>query len=48
MCSFIPDGIVCFFPSYMYMEKVISEWNEMDILTDLQKHKLLYFESKDV
>lgn len=27
LSSFVPDGIVCFFPSYMYMEKIIKEWN---------------------
>lgn len=32
MCGFVPDGIVCFFPSYSYMEKVIREWNEDKIL----------------
>jgi len=23
----VPDGIVCFFPSYLYMESIIDEWN---------------------
>lgn len=35
LCSFVPDGIVCFFPSYMYMEKVIQEWNSDKILEEL-------------
>ena len=28
----IPDGIVCFFVSYSYMDKIVSKWNEMGIL----------------
>jgi DNA excision repair protein ERCC-2 len=28
----VPDGIICFFPSYRYMEEVILNWNEMGIL----------------
>jgi len=27
LSTIVPDGIVCFFPSYMYMEKIIREWN---------------------
>lgn len=25
----VPDGLACFFPSYIYMESIISMWNEM-------------------
>lgn len=28
----VPDGIVGFFTSYLYMEEVIKTWNEMGIL----------------
>ena len=28
----IPDGIVCFFVSYSYMDQIVSKWNEMGIL----------------
>ena len=28
ICKEAPDGIVLFFPSYNYMEKIIKEWNE--------------------
>jgi DNA excision repair protein ERCC-2 len=24
-----PDGLVCFFPSYLYMESIVASWNEM-------------------
>lgn len=25
----VPDGVVCFFPSYLYMEQIVSMWNDM-------------------
>ncbi|KAI8868408.1 DNA repair helicase [Ramicandelaber brevisporus] len=43
----IPDGIVAFFPSYLYMESIVSMWNEMDILKSIWKHKLIFVETPD-
>ncbi|KAF8338096.1 uncharacterized protein EI90DRAFT_3279597 [Cantharellus anzutake] len=43
----VPDGIVCFFPSYLYMESIVAAWNEMDILTEVWKHKLIFVETPD-
>ena len=28
----IPDGIICFFVSYSYMDLIVSKWNDMGIL----------------
>lgn len=28
-CKAVPDGIVAFFPSYLYMESIVSAWMEM-------------------
>jgi hypothetical protein len=28
MATYVPDGIVCFFTSYKYMEDVVSMWEE--------------------
>lgn len=25
----VPDGVVCFFPSYLYMESIVAAWNDM-------------------
>lgn len=25
----VPDGIVAFFPSYLYMESIVSAWNDL-------------------
>lgn len=47
MASTVPDGIVCFFTSYIYMEQVIATWYEKGIIDRVQKHKLLFIETTD-
>ena len=42
-----PDGIVCFFTSYRYMEHIIIKWDEMGILQKVRENKLIYIETKD-
>lgn len=42
-----PDGIVVFFPSYLYMESVISMWQSMGILDQVWKSKLILVETPD-
>lgn len=42
-----PDGIVCFFTSYRYMEHMILKWDEMKILEKIRENKLIYIETKD-
>lgn len=32
MVSVVPDGIVCFFVSYSYMDGIVNSWNELGIL----------------
>lgn len=32
MVSIVPDGVVCFFVSYSYMDGIIATWNEIGIL----------------
>ncbi|KAL3963717.1 hypothetical protein ACCO45_000721 [Purpureocillium lilacinum] len=36
-----PDGLVVFFPSYLYMESIISMWQGMGILDEVWKYKLI-------
>lgn len=45
--SAVPDGIVCFFTSYLYMESVIAAWYDQGVVDQLQKHKLLFIETQD-
>jgi len=43
----VPDGIVAFFPSYLYMESIFAAWNDMGILNEVWKHKLIFVETPD-
>ncbi|KAF2753818.1 DNA repair helicase RAD3 [Pseudovirgaria hyperparasitica] len=46
-CKLTPDGLVVFFPSYLYMESIISMWQGMAILDTVWKHKLILVETPD-
>jgi DNA excision repair protein ERCC-2 len=43
----VPDGIVAFFPSYLYMESIVATWNEIGLLQEAWKHKLIFVETPD-
>ncbi|CAL1526768.1 unnamed protein product [Lymnaea stagnalis] len=47
MVSVVPDGVVCFFTSYIYMETIVAAWYEQGIIDQVQKHKLLFIETQD-
>jgi DNA excision repair protein ERCC-2 len=47
LSSAVPDGIVCFFPSYGYMESLISQWNDMGLVKQMLRNKLLFIETTD-
>ncbi|OAJ41484.1 hypothetical protein BDEG_25069 [Batrachochytrium dendrobatidis JEL423] len=42
-----PDGLVCFFPSYLYMESIVAAWNDLGMLRELLKLKLIFIETPD-
>jgi DNA excision repair protein ERCC-2 len=44
----VPDGIICFFVSYSYMDSIVSAWQGMGILAELMEHKLVFIETQDV
>ncbi|KAH7558999.1 hypothetical protein BM1_05136 [Bipolaris maydis] len=46
-CKLTPDGVVVFFPSYLYMESIISAWQGMEILDTVWKYKLILVETPD-
>lgn len=48
LCRSIPDGVVAFFTSYIYMEAIISEWDGMGIMRQLTRTKLVFVETEDV
>jgi len=47
LCSVVPDGIVCFFTSYLYMEFIVAAWYDQGLIDQVQKHKLLFIETQD-
>uniref|UniRef100_A0A2C9LZF8 ATP-dependent helicase C-terminal domain-containing protein n=1 Tax=Biomphalaria glabrata TaxID=6526 RepID=A0A2C9LZF8_BIOGL len=47
MVAIVPDGVVCFFTSYIYMESIVAAWYEQGIIDQIQKHKLLFIETQD-
>jgi len=46
MCSVVPDGVICFFVSYTYMENIVSSWADQGIIDKLRRNKLVYIETK--
>lgn len=48
VCKNIPDGVVAYFPSYIYMAQVIYQWYEMGVIASILKHKQIFFETKDI
>lgn len=44
----VPDGVVCFFTSYRYLEQVIEKWYVTGVIARLLQHKLVFIETKDV
>lgn len=47
MSAVVPDGIVVFFPSYVYMEHIISMWHEMGLINRMVERKLVFIETPD-
>ncbi|KAI5175268.1 DNA excision repair protein ERCC-2 [Pancytospora epiphaga] len=43
----VPDNIVCFFPSYTYMEEIVTVWSETDVIKEIIRNKLLFIETPD-
>ena len=44
MVSVVPDGVVCFFVSYSYMDAIVNTWNETGILKVLVLFELRFFQ----
>lgn len=43
----VPDGIVCFFTSYLYLESVVASWYDQGIIDTLLRYKLMFIETQD-
>lgn len=47
LSKIIPDNIVVFFPSYLYMEEVVTLWSESNVMNDILQNKLVFLETPD-
>ncbi|XP_049853538.1 general transcription and DNA repair factor IIH helicase subunit XPD [Schistocerca gregaria] len=47
VASNVPDGVVCFFTSYLYLESVVASWYDQGVVDSIQRHKLLFIETQD-
>ncbi len=47
MSAIVPDGVVCFFTSYLFMEQIVASWYEQGIIDSIQRNKLLFIETQD-
>lgn len=45
--TIVPDGVVCFFTSYLYLESVVASWYDQGVIDQLQRRKLLFIETQD-
>lgn len=48
LAAVVPDGMVCFFVSYGYMDSIVASWHESGLLAELMAHKLVFIETADV
>lgn len=48
LCQVIPEGMICFFPSYQYLEQVQTVWNRQGWTRDIQRLKSLFVEPRTV
>lgn len=47
LSDIVPDGILCFFPSYMYMEHVLKEWSDDNLIDPILDRRYIFIEKKD-
>ena len=39
LCTIVPGGIVCFFPSYDYENMVCTKWEKTGVMNKIRKKK---------
>jgi chromosome transmission fidelity protein 1 len=47
LCNVIPDGVVCFFPSFTYLEQVHQRWTSTHMLDRIEKKKKVFKEPRE-
>lgn len=48
MVKVVPDGVVCFFPSYLYMKSVVAAWYDQGIIEKILDYKLIFIETQNI
>lgn len=46
LSSVVPEGIVCFFPSFAYEAQVMATWEISTVLSSIQKKKKVFREPR--
>jgi len=46
ICQRVPDGIICFFPSYSYEDQVVSQWEKNGTIRKIEQLKKFFREPK--
>ena len=46
LSEIVPDGILVFFPSYVYMEHILRLWKQSGMIDQLLESKYVYIEKK--
>eukprot|EP00462_Mataza_sp_D1_P006586 CAMPEP_0175124792 /NCGR_PEP_ID=MMETSP0087-20121206/2969_1 /TAXON_ID=136419 /ORGANISM="Unknown Unknown, Strain D1" /LENGTH=693 /DNA_ID=CAMNT_0016406581 /DNA_START=149 /DNA_END=2230 /DNA_ORIENTATION=- len=44
----VPDGMVCFFTSYEYLEEMVCKWDQQGLVQEILANKLIFIETKDI
>ena len=44
-CKIVPDGIVGFFPSYVFMDQLLKEWMTDGTMKEILRYKLVFIET---
>lgn len=47
MCAIVPDGMICFFVSYEYLQSIVTAWIDQKIMDQVQRNKLVFVETQD-
>lgn len=47
LAATVPDGMICFFPSYQFLETCVASWHGSGALQRMLKHKLLFLETRN-
>ncbi|TPX61643.1 hypothetical protein PhCBS80983_g00940 [Powellomyces hirtus] len=46
LCTVVPGGVVCFFASYAYLDKVYKQWQSSKMLQRIENKKLVFKEPR--